>query len=162
MSAQILELPLPPGSQEEIAAEYKLSPDLTPEAAASQLPPAVRQSLSPLTPAFEALHRGLSEDLDLTGISTVRLYFGSVSAARLEPGPAPDAPTAGVALAALAAGPQWSSLLAGLLRAQALYPGVNDTRLPRRFAPLARIVAPLRHLLAKIRVQAHRQPQFAA
>jgi NADH:ubiquinone oxidoreductase subunit F (NADH-binding)/NADH:ubiquinone oxidoreductase subunit E len=161
MSAQILELRLPPGSEEEIAGEYELHPGLTPEAAASQLPLAGRQHLSPMAAAFEALHRGLSEDLEMTGLRRVRLYLKSAAAARLEGGPAPEAATAGVALPALAAGPQWSSLLADLLRAQALYPGGRDTRLPRRFTPLAGIVAPLRHLLGKIREQAHRQPRFA-
>jgi hypothetical protein len=73
MSAQILELRLPPGTQEEIAGEYELRPGLTPEAAASQLPLTVRRHLSPVAAAFEALHRGLSENLEMTGIRRIRL-----------------------------------------------------------------------------------------
>jgi NADH:ubiquinone oxidoreductase subunit F (NADH-binding)/NADH:ubiquinone oxidoreductase subunit E len=162
MSAQILEMRISPGGQEEVAGEYKLRPELTPEAAAQELPLAVRQGLSPVAAAFEALHQGLNEDLNLTGIQKVRLYLTMKSAARLERDQEPEATTAEVALPALAAGPQWASLLADLLRAEALYPGVRDTRLTKRFAPLAQIVAPLRHLLEKIRERVHRQPRFAS
>jgi NADH:ubiquinone oxidoreductase subunit F (NADH-binding)/NADH:ubiquinone oxidoreductase subunit E len=162
VSAQILEMRISPGCQEEVAGEYKLRPGLTPEAAALELPLAVRQGLSPVAAAFEALHQGLNQDLNLTGIRKVRLYFTMKSAARLERGQEPGATTAEVALPALTAGPQWASLLADLLRAEALYPGVSDTRLPKRFAPLAQIVAPLRHLLEKIRERVHRQPRFAS
>jgi NADH:ubiquinone oxidoreductase subunit F (NADH-binding)/NADH:ubiquinone oxidoreductase subunit E len=162
MRAQILELRMSPGGQEEIAGEYELRPGQSPEAAWEQLPPGVRQGWSPVAAAFEALHRGLTEDLEMTGISKVRLYLTQKSAARLARGSEAGAAMAVVALPALAAGTAWASLLADLLRAQALYPGVRDTRLPQRFAPLAGIVAPLRHLLEKIREQVQRRPQFAA
>jgi NADH:ubiquinone oxidoreductase subunit F (NADH-binding)/NADH:ubiquinone oxidoreductase subunit E len=162
MSVQIPEMRINPGCQEEAAGEYELRPELTPDAAAQELPLAVRQVLSPVAAAFQALHRGLSEDLQLTGIRKVRLFQTMKSAARLERSQEPGAATAEVALAALGAGPQWASLLADLLRAEALYPGVRDTRLPKRFAPLAQIVAPLRHLLEKIRERVQRQPRFAS
>jgi|GEM_PF-2096 NADH:ubiquinone oxidoreductase subunit F (NADH-binding)/NADH:ubiquinone oxidoreductase subunit E len=162
MGAQILEMRLSPGCQEEAAGEYDLRPDLTPEAAAKELPPAARRVLAPVAAAFAALHRGLVEDLPLTGIRKVRLFQNLGAAARLARSQEPGAATAEVALAALGAGPQWVSLLADLLRAAALYPGVRDTRLPRRFAPLARMVAPLRHLLEKIRERVQRQPRFAS
>ncbi len=160
MSAQILEMLISPGRQEEVAGEYDLRPELTPEAAAQELPLAVRQVLAPVAAAFQALHQGLSEDLHLTGIKKVRVHHTMKFAACLERNREPESATAKVALSALTAGPQWASLLADLLRAQALYPGVSDTRLPKRFAPLAQIVAPLRHLLEKIRERLHHQPQF--
>jgi NADH:ubiquinone oxidoreductase subunit F (NADH-binding)/NADH:ubiquinone oxidoreductase subunit E len=162
MSAQILELRMIPGCQEEIAGEYELRPELTPEAAVQELPPSVRQSLVPGAAAFAALHQGLGEDLKLTNIRRVRLYLAMKSAARLEQEANSGAFTAGVALPAFTAGPQWTSLLADLLRAQALYPGFQDTRLPQRFAPLVKIVAPLRHGLAKIREKVDRQPHFTS
>jgi NADH:ubiquinone oxidoreductase subunit F (NADH-binding)/NADH:ubiquinone oxidoreductase subunit E len=162
MSAQILEMRISPGCQEEVAGEYKLRPELTPEAAAQDLPLALRQGLSPVAAAFEALHQGLTEDLHLTGIRKVRFFLTMTAAARLARGQEPGTATAEVALAALTAGPQWASLLADLLRAEALYPGLRDTRLPKRFAPLAQIVAPLRHLLEKIRERVHRQPRFTS
>ncbi len=157
MSAQILEMRISPGGQEEVAGEYELRPEMTPEAAAQELPLEVRQVLAPMTAAFEALHQGLCEDLHLTGIRKIHVYHNMKSAACLERHRESRSATAEVALAALAAGPQWASLLADLLRAQALYPGVSDTRLPKRFAPLAQVVAPLRHLLEKIRERVHSQ-----
>lgn len=150
MTASILELVM---NQEQLAGEYDLGPGLTPEAALQQLPPRLRQELAPVAEAFAAWHRSLAEDQELTGLRRVRLFSALKTAARLEGGNG----TAALALPALAAGPQWAAWLADLIKAQALFPGTMDTRLPRRFALLARVVAPLRHLLDRIQTQVRRQ-----
>ncbi|MBW1992722.1 MAG: hypothetical protein JRI59_11590, partial [Deltaproteobacteria bacterium] len=144
MTAYILELWLHQEAVDQVAGEYDLTPGLTPEAALGELPPAVSQALAPHLEGFAAWHQGLLLDQELTGISRVRLYFHHRSAA----------------LPALAAGPWWGELLANLARATALYPGPQDTRLPRRFQPLAYTVAPLRHLLEHIRRRARQDPEL--
>jgi NADH:ubiquinone oxidoreductase subunit F (NADH-binding)/NADH:ubiquinone oxidoreductase subunit E len=160
MTAIILEVRIDPAASDQVAGEYELTAGLAPEAAARGLPPAVSQALTADLEAFAALHRGLLTDQELTGIKRVRLFSQMRSATRLDMGPEAGSFTASMALPALAAGPLWGALLADLLRAQALYPGPQDTRLPRRFAPLAQAVAPLRHLLERIKQQAHQNPDL--
>ena len=160
MTTTILEVRVDPAAIPQAAGEYKLIADLGPEAAIRELPAALSQVLAEDPESFAALHRGLLLDQELTGIKQVRLFSNLRSATRLDPGPEPGTFTASVAIPALAAGPPWGELLAALLRAQALYPGPQDTRLPRRFAPLAHTVAPLRHLLERVRQQARQDPQF--
>lgn len=162
MTAEILELRVDPEASAHLAGEYDLSAGLSPEAALRELPAAAGELLAPNLESFVALHEGLLIDQELTGIKRVRLFDKMRSATRLDPGPEPGTFAAGVAVAALAAGPQWGRLLADLLRARALYPGPQDTRLPRRFALLAQTVAPLRHLLERIREQARRDPDFSS
>lgn len=156
MPAQILELPVRPSEPEEVAGECELRPGLSPEAVLKDLPEEAAPSAAP---TLTALLAALREDQELTGIRRLSLRRGLAGAARLEAGPGPGL-TAAVALGALRAGTLWAAWLAALLRAQALYPGPQDTRLPRRFAPLAGVVAPLRYLLEKIRGQARRQPEL--
>ncbi len=155
MTAVILEVRMDPAASEVAAGEYELTAGLSSEAAMRGLPPAMSQALTADPEGFAALHRGLATDQELTGIKRVRLFSQMRSATRLDPGPEAGAFTACIALPALAAGPLWGALLADLLRAQALYPGPQDTRLARRFAPLAQALAPLRHLLERIRQQAN-------
>jgi NADP-reducing hydrogenase subunit HndC len=160
MSAIILEMRLDPGAPEQTAGEYELTAGLSPADALRSLPANAGQALAPYREAFVHLHQGLLADLELTQIKRVRFVAGMKSATRLTSGPEADSFTACLALPALAAGPLWGALLADLLKAQALYPGSQDTRLPRRFTPLARTVAPLRRLLEGIRQQAGRDPDM--
>jgi hypothetical protein len=162
MSAIILEVRLDPGASEQTAGEYELTAGLSPEGAWRSLPANAGQALAPHREAFIHLHQGLLADLELTRIKRVRFVAGMKSATRLAPGPEAGSFTACLAVPALSAGPLWGELMAELLKAQALYPDPQDTRLPRRFAPLARTVAPLRHLLARIRELTRRNPDLTA
>lgn len=160
MTAHLLELHLDPDVSEQVAGEYELSADLAPEAAVQGLPQPFSQELPPVMESFAAWHRGILADRELTCIKRVRLFSSLRSATRLAPGPETGAFTACLALPALAAGPLWGALLADLVKVQALYPGPQDTRLPRRFEPLARTLAPLRHVLERIRAQTRRDPDM--
>ena len=158
MTAFLLEVHLEPDASEQVAGEYELTTDLAPEEALRGLPPLASQALSPFMESFSAWHQGLLAEQCLTRIKGVRLFSHLRSATRLDPGTEADGLMACIALPALAAGPLWGSLLAHLIKAQALYPGPQDTRLPCRFESLARTVAPLRHVLERIREQARQDP----
>ncbi len=162
MMANILELRQPLDSRPALTAEYPIRTGVAPEAVLRELPAEISQRLSKAMKAFGVLHRGLLLDQELTGIRWLRLTAWMPSATSLESHLELDAFIATVALPALEAGPEWAGLLADLLRAQALYPGPQDTRLPQRFFQLAGLVAPWRHLLEKIRRQDRQQAGFTA
>ncbi len=157
----ILELSEPLAKVEKLTAECELRPGVSPEAVLSHLPAGVSQALQGMMGATSALHQGLLVDQALTGIRRLRLYAWHHSAASLAAGSESGGYTAQVAIPALAAGAAWASCLAALLRSQALYPGPQDSRLPPRFSSLARAVAPLRHVLEKIRWETLQDPRLA-
>ena len=154
--SHILELQDLQAKSEELLAECELSPGASPEALLPQLSPGAGQALQKVMDAFAALHQGLLQDQELTHIRRLRLYSWRSSAASLASGLVRGERLALVALPALAAGPRWAACLAALLRAQALYPGPQDTRLPVRFSSLAQNLVPLRQLLDRIRWECRR------
>lgn len=162
MNPNIMEVWTDSASEETLVAEWELVPAQTGDEFWQTLPLDVQHRLASLAGPAKVLYQTLAREKELTGISRVRLVRQRVQSTALEMGSTADHYTAVVCLEALTAGELWAAALARLLNAQALYPGPQDTRLPRRFARLAAVTAVLRHLLEELRERVRLQPELAA